>query len=92
MNKELKIISKGPAAGQTTVFVGEKPIGLIQRIKFVAGVDNPLSEIEIVFPDLLSIPWYSNESLLNSLKEDLELLKKFPNVKIILEKLTFEDS
>lgn len=92
MNKELKIISKGPSVAQTVVFVGEKPIGLIQRIKFTASVTDPFSEIEIIFPDLLSIPWYSNESLLNSLKENLELLKEFPNVKVVLEKLTFEDS
>lgn len=92
MNKELKIISKGPATAQTLVFIDEKPIGLIQRIRFVASLDDPFSEIEIVFPDLLSIPWYSNESLLNSLRENLELLKEFPNVKVILEKLTFEDS
>lgn len=91
MAKELKIITDG-LASHTKVFVGDKQIGLIQKITFIAANDNLTNNIEIVFPDLLSLPSHLNSDIVRSLKENLELLKEIPNVKIILEKLFFEDS
>lgn len=96
MSKELKIISTGPAVHQTKVFIGDKQIGLIQKINFIASTEDDaglFSQVEIVFPDLLSIPSYSDSNgLLKDLKENLELLKDMTNVKVTLQKLTFEDS
>lgn len=92
MKKELKIIA-GSEPHTTKVFVDDKPIKLIQKITFIAEAQNVFNNVEIVFPDLMSIPSYpDNNGLLATLKENIELLKDMSNVKITLEKLVFEDS
>ena len=90
MSNELKIIV-GATPLETKVFIGEKQIGLIQEIKFNANANCEGTVTEIVFPDLLSIPSYSDSNgLLKELKESLELLKDMPYVKVTLQKLIFE--
>lgn len=91
MAKELKIITDGLTA-HTKVFVDDKQIGLIKKIMFTAVTDRLINNVEIVFPDLLSLPSHLNSDVVRSLKENLELLEGIPNVKITLDKLTFEDS
>jgi hypothetical protein len=90
MDKELKIIV-GPTTGTTKVFVGDRQIGLIQDIRFHASVDYLLPQVEIVFPDLFSIQDYDSY-LLKDLKENMDLLKELPNIKVTLEKLEFDDA
>ena len=84
-DKKLKIIF-GPTPNMIKVFVDDKKIGLIQKISFYADI-NVVQPVEIVFPDLLSIPSYTGNAV-DSLKENLELLKDVPHVKVTLEKLT----
>lgn len=91
MEQELKIII-GENSHQTKVFVGEKQIGLIQRIIVRADAKTEETITEIIFPDLLSIAVHPESSMVKDLKENIALLKDRPNVKVTLEKLTFEDS
>jgi hypothetical protein len=93
MDKELKIIV-GSTTGTTKIFVGDRQIGLIQDIKIHASVDNSLPEVEIVFPDLFSlqVDMDYNSSLIEGLKQSMDLLSEFPHVKVTLEKLVFDDA
>lgn len=93
MTHELKIIL-GPTAHKTLVMIDDRPIGLIQDIKFHVGIDSVVPEIEIVFPNLFSDQidqnYKNNSVMVRELKNSLDLLKTMPHVKVTLQELDFK--
>lgn len=82
MKRELKIVL-GMTVGETRVFVDDKQVGLIQDIKIHANVTQTLPIVDIVFPDLRE---YDTPAA-TMLKEQIELLKGMPNVRISFQPL-----
>jgi hypothetical protein len=89
MTHELKIIS-GFTTLNTKILIDDKPIGYIQKVIFSADIHNNV-EVELVFPDLMSIPGYVSKPD-SDLEKILASLKDMPNVKVTLQKITSEES
>lgn len=87
MQPELKIVMSGPSSDKIIVYVDGQPIGLIQDIKFHASV-NDSPTVEIIFPNLFPFK-SSNKSTVDQLEQQMDLLKKVPNVKVTLQNLKF---
>lgn len=60
MIDELKIVV-GNYAHNTKVFVNDKPVGLIQKLKFSVDVNSKVSDIEITFYAPETIPNVNND-------------------------------
>ena len=83
MKHELKVIL-GATAMQTKVFIDDKPIGLIQEIKFVANASTGDTDIELTFPELRNHR-NTNGPLAKDLDATLELQKEIPNVRVVVK-------
>ena len=87
MGHELKIIV-GETNANTIVLLNNQQLGLIQDIKVNVSVDSPSPEVEITFPNIFSFA-DTNKELVELLKNQLDLLKSVPNVKVNLKALDF---
>jgi len=89
MSYELKIIV-GSTTVDTKVYIDERPIGLIQDIKFHANASNSTTELELVFPNLIPFK-NTNKQTVEHLELILDLLKNLPHVKVALQDVEFPE-
>lgn len=83
MKHEFKVIL-GATSMETKVFIDDKPVGLIQEIKFVANAATGETDTELTFPDLQEYKM-AGGGLAKDLEYTLELLKEIPHVKVVLK-------
>ncbi len=94
MSHELKIISSGNTTTHVKVLLDDKPIGLIQDVKFHASAEDFTDlQMELVFPDFITLERERGlgGQFLDQLRENIDKLSQLPYVKITLKKLEFDD-
>jgi hypothetical protein len=96
MEHELKIVIKLQdgqplTANKIVVYLDELPLGVIQDIKFRAGVDDVLPALELTFPNLESdsiAPSYkTSTNFISMVREQVDKLSNFPGIKVFLKEL-----
>lgn len=97
MKHEFKIIMKfddskpTAVAPNTTVYLDDEPVGVIQEFKFQVSTDQFTPQLEITFPNLESPkidPSYKKlPNLISTVKAQIERLKIVPNIKVVLKEI-----